>query len=200
MTIRTEYRGSKEGRNWTSPARIADYWSLHGYWEVVEMAGGWASPTCMRCGWRPVATSRTVSARWNEGGNGLERAHLVDHTLMGSGDPANVVMLCSLCHMKMPSFSDRSEALGWVDRGMLRSRSWQRFANHLMSCDTCQTGWPRWLKDEYRCFNELVASTFLLEYHSRLKHLRDPAPPCPVARMTRVAIESHHYLAVRAEP
>lgn len=74
----------------TSQQDIVDYWVIHE--DECGLAVDWAEAheRCWRCGYK----SR------------LERCHIVPHSLGGSEDPANLVLLCRRCHREAPNVAD----------------------------------------------------------------------------------------------
>lgn len=105
---------------------IVNHWAELDPLELPSHYIGWGEPFCFGCGWlAPVNDANTEKALprvWRTASEWLDRAHLKDHCLGGSGKPDNLVMLCHLCHSAMPSFTSRDDALRWVyDRADVES-------------------------------------------------------------------------------
>lgn len=108
----------------TLPRKLAALPAVAGYWAAADetvtvlpdLAShwiGWGEPFCFACGWLAPVTDGPGA--WARASGWLDRAHLVDHWLGGSGEPSNLVALCHLCHDAMTEpFDDRDEALRWV--------------------------------------------------------------------------------------
>lgn len=97
---------------------IVDYWAEADPPQLHSHFIGWGEPFCFGCGWlapvRDANTEKALPRAWQTASQWLDRAHLQDHCLGGPGEPANLVMLCHLCHAGMPSFASRGDALQWV--------------------------------------------------------------------------------------
>ncbi|MEV1331141.1 HNH endonuclease signature motif containing protein [Micromonospora costi] len=76
-------------------------------------------PACFACRWYPdgceASDTVTLKASWALRAK-LERAHLKPHSLGGTNDPSNIVLLCRVCHLDAPDWEDAAEMLGWVRR------------------------------------------------------------------------------------
>jgi hypothetical protein len=117
--------------------------AVHDYWRAADETAvvfpelkshwiGWGEPFCFGCGWLapvkdgPNAWAKPATNGW------LERAHLVDHFLGGSGRPENLVPLCHLCHDAMPMQETRESALKWVRERKCElpmEQAWQLFTD-----------------------------------------------------------------------
>lgn len=111
----------------TAPPKllIAQYWAyMRGCPFVMDIG----EPSCFACGWydpgwityssKPgPGLSRNLFFIW-DGTTGLEKAHLVPHSLGGKAEPANLVLLCHDCHVEAPDFIRPQYMLAWM-----RSRS-----------------------------------------------------------------------------
>lgn len=117
-------------RNPPSVDRIIERWRECA-WELPELKAhwiGWGEPFCFACGWLPpIADGRRTS--WQYAARWLDRAHLHDHCFGGTDEPANLVMLCHLCHDAMPSFVDRVPALAWVTNVRPAEMWWQFYTD-----------------------------------------------------------------------
>lgn len=94
---------------------------------------GWGEAFCFGCGWLPPVPDGSRS--WASASSWLERAHLQDHVIAGDDSPANLVMLCHLCHDLMPCFDDRDEALAWVQALPEKDQMWQLFTDLVVETD-----------------------------------------------------------------
>jgi hypothetical protein len=132
------YREPNRPRQMVSLAQISAYWAnadetpkvLPG---LMSEHIGWGEPFCFACGWM-TPTPDGPNAWRNITLNGwLDRAHLVDHSLGGSGKASNLVPLCQFCHLAMPQmFGERSDALDWVNEresSMPEPHMWQLFTD-----------------------------------------------------------------------
>jgi len=114
--------------------RIVDHWRGHAD-ELPNLRShwiGWGEPFCFACGWLPpVADGRRDS--WRCAGAWLDRAHLHDHANGGTAEPDNLVPLCHLCHGVMPAdYTDRADALAWVDQYPYRAPWWQMWTDEAL--------------------------------------------------------------------
>lgn len=87
---------SRPPRRMRPASAVADYHLEQG----TTPDGAW--PACFAC--------HEGADRWSD----LERAHLVDRCSGGLDGPQNLVMLCSGCHGRMPSFYPGDEAAAWA--------------------------------------------------------------------------------------
>lgn len=88
-------------------------------------------PACFGCRWYPddceASDTVTFRAAWGKHAK-LERAHLKPHSLGGTNDPSNIVLLCKTCHLDAPDWDDPAEMLAWVQR----RRHWSYLAEDKM--------------------------------------------------------------------
>lgn len=89
---------------------------------------GWGEPFCFGCGWLPPVECGLPES-WSRAGKWLDRAHLQDWCVARDDSPANVVMLCHICHDRMPEFDERADALAWVDSQPRRDGGWQMWTD-----------------------------------------------------------------------
>lgn len=82
----------------TSHQEIINYWEVHE--EESKLGIDWAEAH-ERC-WRCADKSQ------------LERCHIVPHSLGGSEDPSNLVLLCFPCHREAPNISDSRFMWIWL--------------------------------------------------------------------------------------
>jgi HNH endonuclease len=82
----------------TSYKDIVNYWARHE--DECGLAIDWADAheRCWRCSYK----SR------------LERCHIIPHSLGGSEDPENLVLLCGRCHREAPNVADPSFMWIWL--------------------------------------------------------------------------------------
>lgn len=82
----------------TSHQDIVDYWSK--YEDELGLAIDWseAHELCWRCGYKSK----------------LERCHIIPHSLGGSEEPANLVLLCRRCHREAPNINDPNFMWIWL--------------------------------------------------------------------------------------
>lgn len=81
-----------KARSEASVPQILSYWLSSGL-----LGAGLSSSTCWMCG-----------------RGGVERSHLVAHSLGGSGEPHNLILACRSCNLAMPGTLDYQVALLWV--------------------------------------------------------------------------------------
>lgn len=86
----------------------------------------WGEPTCFACNIRltqldisdfqGVKEQNLFGALWNSPSvtKKCERAHIVPHSLGGSSDVNNVVLLCKRCHHDAPDVSDKRMMISWM--------------------------------------------------------------------------------------
>lgn len=128
-------------RSMPSVDDVVEFWRENGAreWTHAETIG-WGEPFCFGCGWlAPVREG--LSSSWRESTSWLDRAHLQDHCVAGDDSPANLVMLCHLCHVDMPEFDDRDTALQWVKDVASCSWMWQLFTDIVVNEN--RSAWPR---------------------------------------------------------
>ena len=114
---------------------IVEYWDQQplielkdGYWNPMRDVG---EPACQACGcWSPEwdigeltdnyeENRPLINERWER--SGLEKAHIVPHSLGGANSPSNFFMLCRSCH-----FSFDSEIVTTNRKKMLKIYTWLR--------------------------------------------------------------------------
>lgn len=106
---------------------IVEYWrevdpQWLGSWHL-----GWGTPFCFACSWRPPLKEQRRP--WSVASSWLHRAHLQCHVVAGDDSPANLVMLCHICHAEMPEFDERDDALEWVKAHPRADMGWQTFTD-----------------------------------------------------------------------
>ena len=82
----------------TSMEEIADYWATRVDDSELNFDWSEAHERCWRCG-----TTRS-----------LQRCHIVAHSLGGSDEPSNLVILCSECHAESPDVDDPEIMWDWL--------------------------------------------------------------------------------------
>lgn len=94
------------------------------YWERSDdpyLGIDLGEPSCFACGWyfpsKPMvsgnASDEAIDKVWSAAG--LERAHIVPHSIAGSSDdPGDYLLLCADCHEYAPDVPDRAFMLRWV--------------------------------------------------------------------------------------
>jgi len=93
--------------------QIFDYWDN-------QKTSPWADfpcdPACFACGFFKDETSKTTGwTTWNKAGqNGLERCHIIPHSLGGSNKVDNLVLLCKKCHELSPDIGDSQFLFDWM--------------------------------------------------------------------------------------
>jgi ribosomal protein L37E len=82
----------------TSHQHIVDYWVSHQ--DECGLAVDWAEAheRCWRCGYK----------------SSLERCHIIPHSLGGSEEPENLVLLCRRCHREAPNVADSRFMWIWL--------------------------------------------------------------------------------------
>lgn len=93
-----------------------------------------AERLCWRCGDPPEVCGRS----------NLDRAHLVPHSLGGTDDPTNMVLLCEDCHHWGPNFIDPKFMLSHVQQ-LVRLRRHDKNigkeSTHALQADQMQLAW-----------------------------------------------------------
>lgn len=96
--------------------RMPRKWSIVSLWEPLGVFDIELDvPHCWACGWewiRPGTDDLPLRDQWNKAI--LQRAHLVDRHKSHDDSASNLALLCELCHLLMPSFSDWGAAIAWV--------------------------------------------------------------------------------------
>ena len=101
-------------------SEIAEYWSTQ--YPTFPPAVDIGEPACFCCGYfmsswdyDPENKKRdTWQKCWNATKSKLDRAHIIPHSLGGSNDVSNYVLLCKKCHASAPNVKDREYFLAWV--------------------------------------------------------------------------------------
>lgn len=85
-----------------SKEKIAAYWIKNAPYCETELNFDWADAVdvCWNCGAKE--TART------------QRCHIVPHSLGGSSDPSNMVLLCPSCHKEAPDVDSPSYLWEWI--------------------------------------------------------------------------------------
>lgn len=113
--------------------KIVEYWNKQplielkdGYWNPMLDVG---EPSCQACHcWNPKwdignftdnyeENRPLINERWER--SGLEKAHIVPHSLGGANSPSNFLMLCRSCH-----FDFDSEIVTTSRKKMLKIYTW----------------------------------------------------------------------------
>jgi hypothetical protein len=106
---------------------IALWWFEHQPRDARPFVMDLGEPACFACRWYPegceVSDTVTPKAAWALRAK-LERAHLKSHSVGGSNEPSNLMLLCKTCHLDAPDWDDPAEMLAWVQR----REHWQRLA------------------------------------------------------------------------
>jgi hypothetical protein len=73
-------------------------------------------PACFACGFFKDDSSKSTSwTTWTKAGNnGLERCHIIPHSLGGSNTVDNFVLLCKKCHDLSPDIADSQFLFDWM--------------------------------------------------------------------------------------
>lgn len=62
----------------------------------------------------------------------LERAHVIPHSLGGSNDVSNYILLCSKCHRESPDIADESALIEWMNEQPTELENTLRIIRHEM--------------------------------------------------------------------
>ncbi|GLZ62859.1 HNH endonuclease [Micromonospora sp. NBRC 107095] len=122
---------------------IALWWAEHQAPDARPFVLDIGEPACFACRWYPdgceASDTVTLKASWALRAK-LDRAHLKPHSLGGSNDPSNIVLLCRTCHRDAPDWDDPAEMLAWVQR----RAHWSRLAEDklLAAWDEIRPGVP----------------------------------------------------------
>lgn len=96
---------------------IALWWFENQAPEVRPFVLDLGEPACFACRWYldgcEASDTVTLKAAWGRYAR-LERAHLKAHSLGGTSDPSNIVLICRTCHREAPDWDDPAEMLAWV--------------------------------------------------------------------------------------
>ena len=103
---------------------IAEYWMNNWKEYTFTPAIDIGEPSCFGCGifdngwdYNPDSKKRdTWQKCWESTKGKLERAHIIPHSLDGSNDVSNYVLLCKKCHSSAPNVKDREYFLSWVKK------------------------------------------------------------------------------------
>lgn len=89
---------SRRSKIQTSIQSAVEYWSRR--IDEDEISTDWreADTHCWRCGCQ----------------RNLERCHIVPHTLGGTDEPSNIVLLCKRCHREGPNVTDPEIMWDWI--------------------------------------------------------------------------------------
>lgn len=142
---------------------IVDYWVEH-HDEFADLRSnfiGWGEPFCFACGWLPpVAPGRNFS--WRSSGKWLDRAHLADRCVSDDDTPANIVMLCHLCHTDMPEHDDRAAAVAWVQHRRDREDTWQLYTDGVFRTGDAATRSTTLMRARMQYLEEFGPRAYLL--------------------------------------
>lgn len=113
---------SRPGRRSIRPWVIAEQWRER---LTSSRMIGLGEPYCFRCWWmvpRVLLRGEDVPSLWNAAGSLLDKCHLIDRAEGGLDVPANMVMMCRVCHRAQPAFFPGEEdlAIDWVFGGTYR--------------------------------------------------------------------------------
>lgn len=105
-------RGTK-----TSPQEIARYWSVYSEEHDISVDWYWSESielglsVCWRCGHKTT---------------GLEKCHIIPHSLGGEDTPSNLLLMCQRCHFEAPNCDDPDFMLTWLvsDRELFPNIYW----------------------------------------------------------------------------
>ena len=65
----------------------------------------------------PTAPSEKRRICWRCGRKkAVERCHIIPHSLGGSNDPSNFVLLCKTCHAECPDVNDKEFMFEWIEK------------------------------------------------------------------------------------
>lgn len=84
-----------------SKAKITKYWQGKHYDGDLMFSWESAEECCWNCGQQNKYT---------------ERAHIVAHSLGGSNNPENFVLLCKSCHNEAPDTSEPNDIWDWIKK------------------------------------------------------------------------------------
>ena len=99
--------------NTPSCQQIFDFWVNQ---ETCPWNGFLDEPACFACGFFKDEESKTTGwTTWTKAGkNGLERCHIIPHSLGGSNTVDNFVLLCKKCHELSPDIGDSQFLFDWM--------------------------------------------------------------------------------------
>lgn len=142
---------------------IAEYWvdredDLPSY---QAHSIGLGEPFCAACGWLAPVPDGLGRKSWALASRFLDRAHLVDRALGGLDHEGNIVVLCHLCHRRMPSFDvdQWADAVAWVEEQRPCHWGWQLFTDEIDDPGTLDFvhTYPMWLEALNRALVEALA-------------------------------------------
>ena len=113
---------------------IIEYWQEHSdeFPNLWAHTDGWEEPFCFACGWMPPFESNRA-LRMRKAQPWLDKAHLEDWAHAHNDTVDNMVLLCHLCHISMPSFQERKKAIRWVDEHPRTEWLWQSWTDAQIS-------------------------------------------------------------------
>lgn len=82
----------------TTIEEIVDYWMHHEEEGGLSVDWAEAHERCWRCGCK----------------RGLQRCHIVPHSLGGEDTPSNLALLCGRCHLDNPNVADPEIMWDWI--------------------------------------------------------------------------------------
>lgn len=95
---------------------IASYWAQRDDWFAVPLT----FPHCFGCDIADLwPETGDLKERWNTSGSWLQRGHLVNWARNGLDQIQNIVPLCKICNLEMPTFDAEhaDDAVAWVQCG-----------------------------------------------------------------------------------
>ena len=142
---------------------IFDYWVNQ---ETCPWNGFLDEPACFACGFFKDETSKTTGWHtWNKAGkNGLERCHIIPHSLGGSNTVDNFVLLCKKCHELSPDIGDSEFLFDWMKNC---PRSF--FGSHW----TAVSIWNNFFTSLSQKFPDEVAAWSALDFDEQSQHLEE---------------------------
>jgi hypothetical protein len=84
---------------------IVDYWESRV--DEGDIGIDWADSPERRC-WRCAKLCKSKTA------NRIERCHIIPHSLKGSNEPCNFVLLCKHCHKEAPNINCKDAMWLWI--------------------------------------------------------------------------------------
>ena len=84
--------------NKTKQEQIIKYWETNSHEFNLSIDFSEANKRCWRCGYKSK----------------LEKCHIIPHSLGGSDEPHNYILLCSLCHAEGPNVEDEQIFWDWL--------------------------------------------------------------------------------------
>ena len=93
--------------------RLPSHSKIAGYWESRVYEGDigidWADSPERRC-WRCAYLCESKTT------NRIERCHIIPHSLKGSDEPCNLVLLCKHCHKEAPNINCKDAMWLWIKK------------------------------------------------------------------------------------